>query len=85
MIDSPLQRLLPHFVLISTIKPSRPGMREGGSEDADDFSGSPQRQNSHRPMDDNLALVEVFETVFRGLCDADGRVKHTLNIASDIH
>jgi hypothetical protein len=27
-------------------------------------------------MDDNLALVEVLETVFRGLCDADGRVKH---------
>jgi hypothetical protein len=35
-------------------------------------------------MDANLALVEVFKAVFRGLCDADGGVKDTLNIARDI-
>jgi hypothetical protein len=27
-------------------------------------------------MDANPGLVEVFKAVFRGLCDADGRVKH---------
>jgi hypothetical protein len=27
-------------------------------------------------MDANLGLVEVFETVFRGLSDPDGRVSH---------
>jgi hypothetical protein len=26
--------------------------------------------------DNNLALVEVFKTVFRGLSDPDGRVSH---------
>jgi hypothetical protein len=34
-----------------------PESREGRPED---FPGSPQRQNSDSPMDDNLALVEVF-------------------------
>jgi hypothetical protein len=71
---------------LSSGKRSRLGTRDGGLEDADDSSGSLLRQqNSDSPMDDNLALlVEVFGTVFRGLWDADGTVKHTLNIARDI-
>jgi hypothetical protein len=61
---------------MSSSKPSRLVMRDGGPENSDDFSGSLRRQNSDSPTEANLALVEVFKTVFRGLCDADGRVKH---------
>jgi hypothetical protein len=50
--------------------------QDGGPEDAVDFTGSLQRQNSDSSTDANLSLVEVFKIVFRGLCDADGRVKH---------
>jgi hypothetical protein len=42
---------------------TRTNSRDGRSNDPEDFSGSPQRQqNSDSPMDDNnnLALVEVF-------------------------
>lgn len=68
---------VPAGILLDLGKPSRPGMRDGEPEDADDSSDSPRRQNSDSPMDDNLALlVEVFKTMFRGLCDADGRVSH---------